>query len=59
MTSTFRALPAYTLQQISPYLGGLWEIAKDGVPHSRSCKANCLEYLTKYAGGNFKTLPAK
>ena len=59
MTNTFRRLPTYTLQQISPYLGGLWQIAKDGEPLSRSCEANCREWLNKWARGQFTVLPPK
>jgi hypothetical protein len=59
MTVTFHASPIYTLQQVSPYLGGLWEIAKDGVPHLRSSKSSCLEWLNKWAQGRFTVLPAK
>lgn len=53
----FRRAHVYTLQQVSPYLGGLWEISKDGQPKSRSCKESCVEWLNKWAGGVYVVLP--
>jgi hypothetical protein len=51
--------PTYTLQQISPYLGGLWEVSKNGAPKFRSCEETCREWLDKWARGVFTTLPKK
>jgi hypothetical protein len=57
--TTFRILPVYTLQQVSPYLGGLWEVAKDGQPKFRSCEETCREWLNKWAGGRFTEISSE
>lgn len=59
VADTFRALPTYTLQKISPYLGGLWQVARDGQPKFNSCEETCRLWLAKWARNRFTELPPK
>lgn len=54
--TAFRALPAYTLQQLSHRA---WQISRDGKPIIIGIEEECREYLNKWARGQFKTLPRK
>jgi len=55
--TTFHRLPRYALQQISAYT---WQVLRDGDRIILSSKANCEEYLNKWAyRGEYEILPRK